>query len=203
MNLPSPPQPHSFVAISLPPELKTAISERSQILRNRLPFRKWTHPEDLHLTLMFLGAIPEEKEDPVRAALASIAESRSPLTLAATGLGTFGLLKAPRVLYTEVDGELDSLLCLVSETIGRISELGFEADRRPYSPHITLARRYEGFIDPDEIIRSEKEGPWSAPLFWKADSITLYRSHPKESPMYEPLRIFPLRGREKRENHFV
>ncbi|WP_058303258.1 RNA 2',3'-cyclic phosphodiesterase [Gorillibacterium timonense] len=203
MNIRRKPSHHYFIALSLPQEVKRELSMQSRMLHDRLSFRKWTHPEDLHITLVFLGTVEEEKLEPIREELMEIAERHSPFALAASGLGTFGPSQNPRVLYSVVYGERDALARLAEDTIGRMDKLGFPAESRPYSPHITLARRYEGLSDPSGSIREVTEEELACSFGWTADSITLYRSHPGESPLYEPCFLAPFAEREKRENHFV
>ena len=188
------PEPHFFAALPLPPECKAALAGRMESLRAKLSFGKWSHPEDLHLTLMFLGPIAGERKLPVREALAAAAARHAPFPLAVKGLGSFGLPQAPRVLYAEADGDRDALARLAADASLTLSALGFAADSRPYSPHITLARRYAGSADPSRLIRAEAEREWALPLRWTADSVVLYRSHPGQAPMYEVCASYPMRS---------
>lgn len=190
-----------FVAIPVPEQaankLKSWVNER----REELPFRKWTHPLDYHITLQFLGDVSMKKVDEIRTVLS--ATSACSLQLSLNGIGTFGLPKAPRVLWAAVTGELEYLSVLQRAVTGAMSSLGFEAELRPYSPHITLARGFAGGkdttvsngTDSTEAADWIGSGEVSEALIgsdWVVDSFVLMRTHMHASPMYEVIGRFPL-----------
>ncbi|MDE2746492.1 MAG: RNA 2',3'-cyclic phosphodiesterase [Chloroflexota bacterium] len=101
---------------------------------------RWVKREALHLTLRFIGEVELELLPDVTAALDELADSgRFELTLSA--LGTFGG-RRPRVVkvgFAE-DGGFERLLRLRRQLDGALSEVGFETERGPYRPHLTLGR---------------------------------------------------------------
>jgi 2'-5' RNA ligase len=178
-----------FIAIPVPEPISKKLEEWTLDHKEKLSFRKWTHPRDYHITLQFLGDTTAAQRDALQAALREV-KAKS-LSLALNGAGTFGLAKSPRVLWAAVAGDLEGLNNLHAEVIKATRTAGFEPEDRPYSPHITLARGFAGGMD------MSKESTASAPssFDWKADRFVLMRTHMHASPMYEVIGEFPLSER--------
>lgn len=173
-----------FVAIPVPRPVAEELESWTLAHKDRLPFRKWTHPHDYHITLQFLGETTAVQHEELQS---SLKEVRSlPLSLASNGIGIFGQPKAPRVLWGAVTGELDGLSALYGRIIAETRKAGFEPEDRPYKPHITLARGFAGGGDMDAL------PPAPALREWEADRFVLMRTHMHASPMYETIGSFPL-----------
>ncbi|NBD27916.1 RNA 2',3'-cyclic phosphodiesterase [Paenibacillus glycinis] len=148
---------HMFIAVPLPDALKRMLGLRLSELRGKLDFRKWTNEADLHVTLQFLGVAAADRLPELKSALAAVAARQQPFGLSIVGAGTYGLPERPRVLWAGIGGELDRLRELQREIVEATAPLGFAAEDRPYSPHLTLARRYAGeeaFALPELLVRS-------------------------------------------------
>jgi len=109
--------------------------------REKLPV-KWVQPENIHLSLKFLGDVDAAREPELRAALKRAAGTLSeprPLTLQVTGLGVFPDYHRPRVLWAGVtpDPALELLQHGVEQAF---APLGFPTEARPFRPHVTLSR---------------------------------------------------------------
>jgi len=109
--------------------------------REKLPV-KWVQPENIHLSLKFLGDVDAAREPELRVALQRAAGTLSeprPLTLQVTGLGVFPDYHRPRVLWAGVtpDPALELLQHGVEQAF---APLGFPTEARPFRPHVTLAR---------------------------------------------------------------
>lgn len=94
------------------------------------------HPEDLHLTLVFLGKVVPERLECVKEAANSI--TARPFTLELTKIDYW---RRPRILWCGPDQTPDPLLQLVGDLQQRLLDCGFKPEKRIYQPHITLARR--------------------------------------------------------------
>jgi len=174
-----------FIAIPVPEPISRKLEEWTLVHKESLPFRKWTHPRDYHITLQFLGETPAAKHAALLAALREV--QAQPVSLTLHGAGTFGPPKTPRVLWAGVAGNLAGLTALHSEVIKATRTANFEPEDRPYSPHITLARTYAGAAElPLGVISS---APFSGE--WAVDRFVLMRTHLNASPMYEVIGQFP------------
>lgn len=180
-----------FIAVPLPAVLQNKAAEAMDRLRQVQSYKKWVHPEDLHLTLTFIGDVPPASIPAIETELEKIAARSNPFPLRLHGAGTFGLPHSPRVLWAGLDGGMEQLRRLQADVEGQMAALGYPPEKRPYSPHITLARQYAGDAPaleeaPAALFRPD-DADGSA-LAWIADRIVLYRSHLGRTPMYEPVR---------------
>ncbi|MEW9698139.1 RNA 2',3'-cyclic phosphodiesterase [Paenibacillus sp. SI8] len=183
-----------FVGIQLPQEVKGALDLWKGSIQQKLPFHKWTHPQDVHITLHFLGDTSAEVADTLAADLRQLAAAKQPFTLRADGLGVFGSPAAPSILWAGVAGDTTALAELQHAVVGACARQGFPAEARAYRPHITLARRYRAAAGPFQraaLAVGAPAGGWPA---WRVEDIVLYRSHMGRQPAYEPLGVFPLGG---------
>ena len=130
-----------FIAIELPEEWLAALARVQEALQGTgLAALRWTRPEGIHLTLKFLGAVPEARVAEIVQAMTRAAAQTTPFTLRLGRLGTFGGPERPRVLWTGVQGELNALTRLWRAVETSISPLGFPQERDTFAPHLTLAR---------------------------------------------------------------
>lgn len=178
-----------FVGVRPPQESQRELALMAASLKERLPFEKWTHPQDIHVTLSFLGDASAEKADALANDLRQLAAAALPLTLHAERLGVFEPPAAPSVLWAGVAGDLDALTALQREVAGAGARHGFPAEARAYRPHLTLARRYRQAAKP--FSRAALAGAPSLPA-WRVEDIVLYRSHLGRQPSYEPMGVFTL-----------
>ncbi|WP_424767629.1 RNA 2',3'-cyclic phosphodiesterase [Paenibacillus sp. sgz302251] len=176
-----------FVALPLKGHAAEALNQWVSTEKERLPFRKWVHAADYHITLQFLGDVSADKTGTLQGALREVQAAQIELVLSKGG--AFGQPKAPRVLWSGVSGQLEGLVSLHNKIIEQTRPLGFIPEDRPFSPHITLARNYVGKKDmPMEALASLPTG-----FGWTAEHFVLMRTHMHASPMYEAIGTFPLR----------
>lgn len=135
-----------FVALELPDEVREAVAARVREHRDALPRARWTHPSALHLTLVFLGDVDDGPLPALTGALAAAFAPHPPLTLELVGAGTFpppAPRKRARVAWLGVraEGGVERLRALQGDAAQAArATVDHEPDRRPYSPHLTLAR---------------------------------------------------------------
>ncbi|MNP26075.1 RNA 2',3'-cyclic phosphodiesterase [compost metagenome] len=180
------PSVRLFVAVPVPTQIANELERWTKANSDLLPFRKWVHPQDYHITIQFLGETPIEKMDGLQTALRSITAKTASLML--NGAGIFGTPKSPRVLWAAVSGNLHRLNNLHASVIQSTQPLGYVPEDRPYTAHITLARNYTG--EKPFNIDSLQFAP--AGVEWKADRFILMQTHMNASPMYEMIESYPL-----------
>lgn len=129
-----------FISIELPEEIKRAIGQVQEQLRKAGASAGWTRPGGIHLTIKFLGEVPEAKVQDIMAVLPGAAQGAGNLNLAVAGAGAFPNAKNPRVLWLGVQGDLDPLSVLQGRVEDAMERLGFERETHKFSPHLTLAR---------------------------------------------------------------
>jgi 2'-5' RNA ligase len=181
-----------FVGIALPDDLQGHLQDWVAEARAALPFQKWTHPQDVHVTLQFLGDSSPEAALALGAELRQLAQDTAPLQLRVAGLGTFGAPAAPNVLWAGLAGDLDALSALQAQVERASARHGFQAEARAYRPHLTLARRARGPVSRAALDAAALSLGGEA--VWLVQDIVLYRSHSGRKPAYEPLGVYPLGG---------
>lgn len=129
-----------FVAVGLQDALRGRLAEVTTLLSRRLRGVAWVRPENVHLTLKFLGEVGEGEVPALRKALDETALRHAPFGLSAGGLGAFPSSERPRVIWAGLEGDRESLSRLVADLEEACSSLGFAPEDRPYHPHLTLGR---------------------------------------------------------------
>jgi len=130
----------AFIAIEACTEVRAAVGALVDELEERVPTARWISPENLHITLRFLGWTTEERLGGLTEALKEVLTTCKPFALAFRGIGLFPTPRRARVisaLVSKPPPELDSLYQSVEAAVGRH---GFPPERRPFRPHLTFAR---------------------------------------------------------------
>ncbi|HSN93220.1 MAG TPA: RNA 2',3'-cyclic phosphodiesterase [Anaeromyxobacteraceae bacterium] len=154
---------------------------------------RWVAPESVHLTLQFLGAVPEERVAAVGEAMAEAARAApGPLSLEVRGAGGFPNARRPRVVWLGVGGDLATLRALVLDLGRRLAPLGFPPEDRPFAGHLTLGRAREGRGNPG-IAGALAGAREEEAVAWRASEMVLFESHlsPKGA-RYEAVARAPL-----------
>ena len=140
----------SFIAIELPDGLKKELTELEAALKKRSPsVVKWVDPNSIHITLKFLGDVPEEKIDEILTALTESASGVIPFKLEVKNAGAFPDLNRAQVIWVGVTGELVKLTKLQQQIESNMKLLDFLPEKRAFSPHLTLGR-VRDFAIPEE-----------------------------------------------------
>ena len=128
-----------FVALNLPKKERDRIYRVSRLLREcELPVR-WVEPEHYHLTLKFLGEVPEDRMDGVQDALNHVGSTTVKLDLAVEGFGAFPTIRRPQVIWVGIEPS-PALRCLKQDVEWALMGCGFERETRAFHPHLTLGR---------------------------------------------------------------
>jgi RNA 2',3'-cyclic 3'-phosphodiesterase len=130
----------TFIAIELPVFIKTAITEIQEKLRRKISGIRWTSPDNIHLTLAFLGDVSPEDIVRIREALSGAVTTVAPFFLSARGLGAFPGLSRPRVIWTGIGGEAGCLDALSHALNDHLETTGFPTEKRQFAGHLTLGR---------------------------------------------------------------
>jgi 2'-5' RNA ligase len=130
----------TFIAIELPTELKKHIYDATKPLRDVARGVKWVEEENLHITLKFLGSTPETLLPEMERSMKSSLQSHRSFDMSFAGVGAFpGGKRPPRVVWVGVQAP-DEVRAIQRDIEAAMVALDFEADDRPYSPHLTIGR---------------------------------------------------------------
>lgn len=131
----------TFVAIDLSSEVTEGLKTLQNKLINECPGKiAWVKPENIHLTLKFLGEIEEGRWEQIFLSLKDVASRYSPFNVFVKGLGCFPRIENPRVVWAGITCEGDKLFSLQKDVDKCLNEFGFPEDKREYHAHLTLGR---------------------------------------------------------------
>jgi 2'-5' RNA ligase len=131
-----------FIGVELDERVKTRAVQIADALREKLGRRvtaRWIAPDNLHITLWFIGDVADDRAAAVISAVNATFATRR-FDLEVSGAGAFPAHGAPRVFWIGVGEGQESMKALYEELAARLQPLGFERERRAYSAHLTLAR---------------------------------------------------------------
>jgi len=181
-----------FIALNLPAEIKGRLAELEARLKEARADVSWVKPENVHLTLKFLGGVEEARVPLVKRAVQEGLRREGPLVLTLAGLGVFPNPRSPRVVWVGVGGDTERLQNLQERLEQALGEVGFPREARSFSPHITLGRMRSrqgatGLMELVGRLGANEVGSM------RAESIELMRSqlHPAGA-VYTILESFPL-----------
>ena len=131
----------TFIGIDLGKAIRDRLIALQETLARAGTEVKWVEPDNLHVTLLFLGEVDERQVPPVCAAVAEGAATVMAFPLSVETVGCFPNVRRPRVLWAGV-GEGTQAVCTLHDVLERpLLELGcYRREERQYTPHITLGR---------------------------------------------------------------
>jgi len=175
-----------FVAIEIPDDVRALVADAVDPIRERHPEARWLPASNQHVTLKFLGSTPAPAVDRVRRAIVEVATARRPFRTRVADLGGFPNLRRARVLWAGLEDPARAITDLAA-ALDEALRAELAADRRPFTPHLTLAR-----FDPPvalDALSSVRSEPWTV------ERLVLFRSRlGPPAPRYEAIEAAPLGG---------
>ncbi len=185
-----------FIAIDIDNQIKTGLSRLQNELVSKTGIGKgdvkWVSPENIHLTLKFLGEIKDEKVIDVCNIVEYVADRHNSFELAVEMVGCFGG-KSARIVWVGLGEGSESLLRLQNELEQQLVSAGWPAEDREFTGHLTLCR-----------VKNPKAGAKLSAMIehykdfklgiMAAESVRVYQSQLTPSgPIYTVLSSFRLR----------
>lgn len=130
----------TFVAIELPQEFTSKIDQLQAVLRKTKADVSWVKPQNVHITLKFLGEVKEEKIDEVYQATEKSVNGIGSFKVNLQGLGGFPNLKRPRVIWVGVEKGKEILAELYPKVEEEFFKIRFAKENRSFTPHLTIGR---------------------------------------------------------------
>lgn len=169
----------SFISLELPETLKAHLGKiQTSVKSNEFTFVKWVVPESIHLTLKFLGNVQIQKVEQIIQALTNVAACVAPFKLETAELGVFPDLDRPSVFWVGLGGEIKSLIVLQKNIDDALEPLGFQKEKRAFTPHLTLARLREAasMMNKRDFSEAIKRIQFDVRYKWEIRSVCLIRS---------------------------
>ena len=130
----------SFVAIEVPEIVKQSLVDLAASMKRSGIKASWAKPDNMHLTLRFLGEITGNDTDKLCELLGKRYSGFEPFIMNVEGVGVFPSVRRPSVIWAGIGltGDLLSRAYEIAENAAR--EIGLEPERRTFHPHLTLGR---------------------------------------------------------------
>jgi len=181
-----------FIAIQVRDEILDSLGKGVERLRETRAAVRWVKPGGIHLTVRFLGETGPDRVHALVGTISAVCDKFEPFPLWVTGMGAYPDLRRPRVVWAGVEESSGILNRLWMSTEKAVSEIGWEKEKRGFSPHITLGR-VKGPINITrltEVMQSLENEHWGEQ---EVRDLILYRSQLKpEGIIYEKVQVFPL-----------
>jgi len=180
----------AFLALALEPELRDRLASRIDDMRGEPWSRsvRWVRPQNLHLTLRFLGDVPADSLQRLEARLEPVVSRVPAFDLEICGLELSPSVKRPRLVVAHT-AESRDLHLLAARIEDAVVAQGLPAERRPFWPHITLGRVRRRIAGAPKLDASPVGA--GARIEW----VTLYRSRLEPTgAVYSELARLRLRG---------
>lgn len=182
----------AFIAVELPESLRQEVASLQADFRSAGADVKWVEPENLHLTLKFLGSVKEDQVPTLQQALTTATQGLHSFTIHLEGIGAFPRTTSPRVIWVGVTEGEKPLVELAQAVERACSGLGFPPEERPFSAHLTIGRvrSRDGLASLIKKLQvAEFRGGTPAPV----NHLTLFQSTlSPHGPTYTPLAEIPL-----------
>lgn len=186
----------AFIAIDIPPDTRARIGQVVASLKREIGVQavRWVAPENIHLTLKFLGDVSPTQLDLLKQVVLQEAASHPPFEVTVRDLGCFPNPRRPRVIWAGLDIPL-ALEKLQRSLDQATARLGYASEARPFSPHLTLGRVNQ-HASPDALlsIRAalEKNQQQQFGIVQVTDVILFHSDLRPSGPQYTPLCRAPL-----------
>jgi 2'-5' RNA ligase len=129
-----------FLAGVVPDAVKQTLHAQLEPVRAATPQARWLPVDTFHLTLVFLGTVPDASVLPLQAAFGGVCGRHHAVHLTLGSVETFGPTRSPKVLATTLAGDLEELHALVTDARNAAEPLVPVEAERPFRPHLTVAR---------------------------------------------------------------
>lgn len=165
----------TFIAIDIPDFIKNKIGIITQNLQETGHDVKWVDNKNIHLTLQFLGDIPNDDIPNLICTLKKIGRKNKPIKIKLAGLGVFPNFYNIKVIWIGLKKGKQELDELHQELQYPLKQLGIEGEQRKFSPHLTLGRKKSQMVN-YELVKQIKEFPKDVIGDFSVNEFVLYKS---------------------------
>jgi RNA 2',3'-cyclic 3'-phosphodiesterase len=130
----------AFIACELPASVIALLANLQRQIKSNGIKAKWVRPENIHLTLKFLGNIQAGDIDRLVRCMTECLRGLAPITLMTKGIGVFPGIKRARVIWVGLAGQIPSLVEMQRKLEESLATMGFPKENRAFKGHLTLCR---------------------------------------------------------------
>lgn len=184
-----------FTGVSVGPAVRSAAAALQQSLAQCGANVKWVEPENLHLTINFLGEVDDRDLHSICRAITAVAKGEPSFRLSVQGVGAFPTTRRPKILWAAVNDGAESLQRIHTVSEPKLLELGvYRREERGYTPHLTLGRvkdEADGQLIAAELPR---HSDWRGGDVFVEEVLLFNSDLRREGPVYSVIARMPLGG---------
>ncbi|MDQ0430435.1 2'-5' RNA ligase [Planomicrobium stackebrandtii] len=174
-------KPHYFIGIKIPSAISEKLDEERRSW-NMQSHKRQTPPQDMHITLLFIGEDVYDEIGRAEKLLSSI--KQPPFSLAVDGIKAFGNPSTPRIIYASLENS-EELQGLQRQVLESLEPLQIRPDPKEFIPHITLASKWAGGAPGEPQFSIGK-------MQFEVTEFSLFQIAPKENPRYRKIANYVL-----------
>lgn len=184
----------AFIAVEISDEVRAGLAALQDDLKTCGARVGWVAPQNIHLTLVFLGDIFRAQIEPLEASLGEVSAAAAPFVFNVVGTGFFGPPRSPRVLWVGIDDSSLALSRFQADIAASVRGLGLHVEDRPFVPHLTLGR-VRARVAVDELTSTLALARNTAYGLVNVRRLLLMQSHLEHCGVrYSIIREMPLKG---------
>ena len=177
----------TFIAIELDSAIQETIRHIEELLKKTGIDAKWVKPNDIHLTLKFLGDTPIDKIEPIVQIIQTTAQTSQIFSIELTQLGAYPQIEKPRVIWIGVNRGRDETKKIVLLLKEELEKIGFVKEKRDFDPHVTIGR-LRSAQNHFALFKAIKEFQINPTITQEVTHITFLKSTlTPQGPIYETL----------------
>ena len=174
----------AFIAFDINDDARAELARLQSTLKKSEADAKWVSPENIHLTVKFLGEIDEGQKKSIADSLDTITAAHKSVEIALSEIGAFPGIGRPKVLWAGIKGGVDEIIDIARSVDQECSKLGFQAEDRTFTPHLTIGRTRSS--KNREKLKQALSASSLKPIVSRVDAIHLYKSTlTPNGPVYE------------------
>jgi len=182
----------SFLAFTVSGDFKEMLERILKDLQNTKADVKWVKPENIHLTLKFLGDLAEGQLEAVKVVLRQLCPGFRPITTNINAIGAFPDMRHPKVIWAGLQDPHQSIKEIFEVLETSFLKLGIDQEDHPFQSHITLGR-VRSSANLKELIEKMPNISINSKISQVFDLIVLYKSTlTPDGPVYDTLEEFSL-----------
>jgi len=182
----------AFIAVELPEDIRGSLARIQEKLKTAQADVKWVEPQNIHLTIKFLGERDDKKIEKIMQILEETASDKKAFQACICSIGVFPKVDFPRVIWLGIDKGDSEIKTIAKELEEKIAKIGIPKEERPFSSHITIGRT-KSALNRENLVQCLKKTANDFEmerLEFNITRLTLFKSTlgPK-GPTYEALKV--------------
>lgn len=177
----------TFIAVDLGKSIRDRIITLQETLARSGTEVKWVEPDNLHVTLLFLGEVDERHVTNVCRTVQECASRQPPFSLSVETVGCFPNERRPRIVWVGVGAGAQELCALHDSLEEPLEELGYRREERKYTPHITLGRVKSDRSTAELAVALAKRAGWKAGAIAVSEIHVMSSQLTPQGPVYTVL----------------